>query len=63
MLLESLQSSMSVSVKREEERLAQELVEGEIKSVELSYPRDNCCYNCGITDLKMRGCIGDMVGT
>ena len=28
---------MSVSVKREEERLAQELVEGEINSVELSY--------------------------
>ena len=55
---------MSVSVKREEERLAQELVEGEINSVELSYPRDNCCLNnCGITDLKMRGCIGDMVGT
>ena len=29
---------MSVSVNIEEERLAQELVEGEINSVELSYP-------------------------
>ena len=37
---------MSVSVKREKDRLAQELVEGEINSVELSYPRDNCFYNC-----------------
>ena len=49
---------MSVSVKRGKERL---VVEGETNSVELSYPRDNCCYNCGITNLKMRGCIGDMV--
>ena len=54
---------MSVSVKREEERLAQELAEGEINSVELSHPRETCCYNCGITDLKMRGSIGDMVRT
>ena len=42
---------MSVSVKREEERSAQELVEGEINSGELSHPRDNCCYNCSITKL------------
>ena len=44
-------SVKSVSVKREEERIAQELVEGEINSVELSYPRDNCCYNRGFTKL------------